>query len=155
MNRSVVPVLLPCLPGDLCSRPYPGHPRGCPNYGKRPTCPPRAERWTPEFLQQYYWLAIWNVFAFGAHVCRMQTKHPDWSRRQHECCLYWQGGARRDLRTAVCAALIGKPPPMPKVEYVPEAHGVDVTATMRSIGIELEWPPKVYAYQVALAYWPV
>ena len=27
---------------DLCPRSYPGHPHGCPNYGKRPSCPPQA-----------------------------------------------------------------------------------------------------------------
>lgn len=28
---------------------------------------------------------------------------------------------------------------------------VDVTATMRSVGIDLEWPPITKAYQIALA----
>jgi len=28
--------------------------------------------------------------------------------------------------------------------------GVDVTATMRSAGVELEWPPRKIAYQVYL-----
>jgi hypothetical protein len=32
----------------------------------------------------------------------------------------------------------------------PEACGVDVTATMASIGVALEWPPVSTAYQVAL-----
>jgi len=31
-----------------------------------------------------------------------------------------------------------------------EANGVNVTATMKKIGIELEWPPREYAYQVAV-----
>jgi hypothetical protein len=37
------------------------------------------------------------------------------------------------------------------VFLVPEAHGLNVTATMKSIGIELEWPPKTVTYQIALA----
>jgi hypothetical protein len=32
----------------------------------------------------------------------------------------------------------------------PEAMGVNVTATMKEIGIQLEWPPKRWAHQVAM-----
>lgn len=39
--------------------------------------------------------------------------------------------------------------------YVPEACGVDVTATMKLIGIDLEWPPVNVAYQVALVGTPL
>jgi hypothetical protein len=28
--------------GKLCRLPYPNHPKGCPNYGKRALCPPKA-----------------------------------------------------------------------------------------------------------------
>jgi len=34
---------------------------------------------------------------------------------------------------------------------VPEAMGVNVTETMKRVGIELEWPPVNVAYQIALA----
>ena len=33
----------------------------------------------------------------------------------------------------------------------PEACGVNLTATMQKIGIELEWPPENVAYQIVLA----
>lgn len=151
----VQPVMLECAAGDLCRRPYAGHPKGCPNHGKRSTCPPQARRFGPaEFEPPARWYAIWNVFPFGEHVERMRMKHPDWSRRQLECCLYWQGGARKQLeqelerfrrsRKALGFGVRG-------IYRIPEAHGVDVTATMRRVGIELEWPPRTVAYQVALA----
>ena len=38
-----------------------------------------------------------------------------------------------------------------KMVTCPEAAGVNVTATMASIDIDLEWPPVTVAYQVALA----
>lgn len=149
----VVPALLECPPGDLCQRPYPNHKKGCPNYNQRGICPPGASRWTPGLIAERDFVAIWNAFDFGGHVARMQEKHPDWSQRQLECCLYWQGTARRQLREEANlflfrSNLLLKDVP---VEYIPEAHGVNVTETMRRIGIELEWPPKTTTYQIALA----
>jgi hypothetical protein len=146
----VEPVLLDCPPGDLCQRRYSGHGRGCPNYGKRETCPPQAERWTPDSCWGKAWYAIWNAFDFGAHVEKMRGLHPNWSQRQLECCLYWQGTARKKLKDEVIEFLHHVTPPLPTVEWVPEAHGVNVTETMRRAGIILEWPPKTVAYQVAL-----
>jgi hypothetical protein len=148
----VTPVLLPCDPGSLCRRPYPGHPKGCPNFGKRPTCPPQAERWTLETIARYDWYAIWVVFEFGEHVERMRVAHPDWSQRQCECCLYWQGTARRRLREFVVEFLgeAAIPGVADEVYYVPEAHGCDVTATMATLGVALEWPPQVVTRHVAI-----
>ena len=37
------------------------------------------------------------------------------------------------------------------VTTCPEAMGVDITSTMKSIGIELEWPPENFTYQIALS----
>ena len=146
--KQVVPVLNPSVRG-LCTRPYPGHPRGCPNHGKRDTCPPAAP-----LLGEYYDLSravwvIWNRFPFGEHVARMQAKHPDWSDRQLACCLYWQGTARKQLEETI--AMFTMAVGALSVTRCPEAMGVDVTATMASLGISLEWPPGQWAYQVALA----
>lgn len=151
--RHVIPVLLNVPPGDLCQSPYPGHRHGCPNYGKRDSCPPRAPLFTSEMLDwpgSEIW-AIWSVFPFGQHARRMQREHPNWSQRQCKCCLYWQGGARRQLRSEVTKFLAEVQLPVPLVCWTPEARGMNVTATMRQIGIVLEWPPHEVAYQVALA----
>jgi hypothetical protein len=103
-----------------------------------------------DLTRQVY--AVYNAFDFGSHVARMRGKHPEWSNRQVECCLYWQGTARVQLREQV-VAFFGTAAGRSMIGVVldcPEACGVDVTATMRLIGIELEWPPKTVAYQVAL-----
>jgi len=149
--RLVQPVLDPKV-RSLCARPYEGHAKGCPNLGQRDTCPPRAQL-LPELLdltQPVF--AVWNAFPFGDHVEAMRGAHPDWSERQLRCCLYWQGTARSVLRDEVEAFL--REHPGLHVLTCPEACGVDVTETMRSVGVELQWPPLTLAYHVALAGTP-
>lgn len=133
-----------------CGLPYPNHPKGCPNLNdpNHPWCPPRAPRIEHAFdLSRPIW-AIWNAHPFGEHVARMRALHPDWSQRQVECCLYWQGTARKQLRERVNVFLRHHPG---LVAYSPEALGVNVTATMRQLGIELEWPPVNLTYQIVFA----
>lgn len=79
----------------LCLRSYPRHKNGCPNYGNKDICPPNApilKRYIDPDQEVY---AIFNRFEFGEHVDRMYKLHPTWSKRQAECCLYWQGTARK------------------------------------------------------------
>ena len=134
----------------LCVKPYYNHKKGCPNFGKKKGCPPG----TPAFHSVYNLskpvYAIYNVFNFRDHIERMKVKHSNWSQRQLECCLYWQGTARKELRIE-----IEKFKQMFPSEYVitkcPEGMGVLVTNTMRKIGVSLEWPPKNFTYQIAFA----
>lgn len=144
----VEPILCDEVRG-LCRRPYPNHPRGCPNWGKRGSCPPKAKRFKDVFeLGEVF--AIWTTFPFGEHVERMRQKHPDWSERQLACCLYWQGTARKNLNAEIKRFLIGNP--IMVVTRCPEAMGVDVTKTMLLGACErLEWPPRTVTYQVAMA----
>lgn len=151
-------VLLNREPIELCQTPYPGHPKGCPNHGKRKTCPPKAKLWTEKWVRTHHLWVIWTVFDFGKHRRAMRRAHPDWSRRQTECCLYWQGTARRRLKDEIERFLstewydYGLRRMMFKIETCPEAHGLNVTATMAAIGRILEWPPREKTYQVAVAY---
>ena len=135
----------------LCLKPYPNHPHGCPNYGKKKTCPTQAP-----FLYDIVYLnkpiyAIWTIFDFQAHVQKMKRNHPNWSKRQLECCLYWQGTARKNLRKAIERFRQQHPSDNWVCLTTPEACGVDVTATMRLLGRRLQWPPTTKTYQVALA----
>jgi hypothetical protein len=136
---------------NLCARPYPNHPYGCPNFGKRLTCPPNSH-----FIDDIYdiscgfWV-VWIDFDLGAHRRKMKKRHPDWSERQIDCCLYWQGTANKMLREEVADAeyyLDGRGGW--QVSYCPEALGVNVTATMRNLKIDLEWPPKEIVRKVAI-----
>jgi len=137
---------------ELCRKRYRGHPRGCPNYGKKAGCPPGAKLWADSFdIAAPAWV-IWNRYSLLEHVRRMRAGHPKWSDRQCECCLYWQGTARKALKAEIdryrWSGRFGR---HYEIVRCPEAMGVNVTATMRSVGIELEWPPQRWSYQVALS----
>jgi hypothetical protein len=133
----------------LCRLPYPGHPRGCPNFGRKAGCPPSCPMIGDAIDLGRPVFAIVNEFDLAAHVLRMRLRHPGWSERQLVCCLYWQPTARKHLTAKLMAFLAAHP------DYVsdacPEAGGVNVTETLRRAGLELEWPPVKVARQVALA----
>ncbi len=152
-NRILTPII-DYRVRELCAKPYPNHPKGCPNYGRKAGCPPHC--WVIENIIDLSKavFAIWNVFDFGAHCRKMKAKHPEWSQRQIECCLYWQPTARQQLRHQIEMFYLGNTVSDMKIIKTPEATGVNVTATMKSIGIELEWPPKTITYQVVLAGLP-
>ena len=163
--RQVVPAIDPKV-RKLCFKRYPGHPRGCPNYGKKKSCPPAAPLLGVVLDLARPVFAVWNAFDFGAHTSRMRAVHPGWTPRQVACCLYWQGTARKALCDELVThireqwavqctgytlrSLEGSSGLGWRVVTCPEACGVNVTETMRRIGIELEWPPRTVAYQVAL-----
>jgi len=153
----VYPIMLPMPPGHLCSKPYHGHPRGCPNYGKpgRQKCPPQTKLFDLKYAASNggVWYVVWNVFDLAAHREHMRAKHPTWTERQLVNCLYWQGTARKQLRSVVRDFCLRYNTGHDNyIVYVPEAHGVDVTATMRQAHQYLQWPPDTLTYQVAMAY---
>ena len=136
---------------SLCLRPYPNHKKGCPNYGKKKGCPPGVPMFDLVYDLSKSIYAIYNGFDFKRHVDRMKEKHPDWTKRQLECCLYWQGTARKQLRELIEEFEKLSPKGMFSITAVPEAMGINVTKTMRNAGIVLEWPPVNVAYQAVLA----
>lgn len=150
MIFKVEPIIayLTCL--RLCIKEYPGHKKGCPNFRRKQGCPPSVNPFNEVYDLSAPVYAIWNVFNFREHVVRMKNKHPLWSKRQLECCLYWQGTARKELRIE-----IERFKEMYSDKYVitkcPEGMGVLVTNTMKQIGVHLEWPPKNFTYQIAFA----
>jgi len=134
---------------ELCTRPYPLHPKGCPNFGQKDTCPPKAKMFFEVFDPSYPVYAIVNAFDYRGHKEQMRAKHPEWSERQLACVRFWQGKARKQLKLAINMFL------SKHENYAattcPEALGVNVTETLKNAGIIMEWPPKEIAYQVALA----
>jgi len=139
-------VLLECKSAKLCISPYPGHTKGCPNFNTRNSCPPRAKELSKVFDMTKRIVLVAVRFDLGEHVLRMSEKHPDWSNKQLVCCLYWQMGVVKKLKAlAARQADDGM-----VILTIPEAHGVNITETMKNIGFELEWPPKKYVWKVAL-----
>ena len=147
----VMPVFNVSVRG-LCRKPYPGHPKGCPNWSRRSSCPPQAPLLDSVLDLSKPVYCIYNEFDLGSHVERMYKRHPIWSERQLRCCLYWQGKARKQLRHRTRSFLANHTGLV--VLYCPEACGVDVTATMNEIGIQLEWPPLQKVFQVAIVGTP-
>ena len=136
---------LPGNPEKLCRLPYPGHPKGCPNAGKRVSCPPEAPMLSPG---RYLLVAV--QFDLAAWAARMKEKHPAWSDRQARCCLYWQGQVRRELREYVWHIGPYRSADSP-VEYIPEAGGANIDLMMKTLGHPLQWrPPIDFVWKVAL-----
>ena len=137
----------------LCARPYPLHPKGCPNVGKCDRCPPAAPFFNEAFDLRRQVYAVVNEFNLGQHVARMAVRNPAWSARQLACVLYWQGTARKQLNAKIQAAL-GHLPGY-AATWCPEGMGVNITNTLAAAGVELEWPPKEIVRQVALLAVPI
>jgi hypothetical protein len=137
-----------CDAARLCRLPYPGHPRGCPNLGRKPGCPPCPSLGERLDLSRPVY-AVVNEFDLAGHILKMRLRHPKWTERQLRNCLYWQPRARKHLRNRVAAFLVQPGHEDFAADYSPEAGGVDVTATLRRAGIKLEWPPRTTARQVA------
>jgi predicted metal-binding protein len=133
----------------LCTKVYPGHPKGCPNFNHKDGCPPGAPQFDDVYDLSEPIYAIVNKFDISEHRKRMRNLHPTWSLRQLDCCLYWQPKARKQLMIGI-KQFLGK---HSKYHFTtcPEAMGVDITKTLELVGIHLEWPPVNFTYQVTLA----
>lgn len=134
---------------NLCKNSYHNHKYGCPNFGKRKNCPPEAKLFDKVYDLNKPIYAIANKFNFKKHIADMKKKHPKWTKYQLRCCLYWQGRARKQLKELVADFLREHKNYI--VTSCPEAMGVNITETMKQVGIILEWPPENYTYQIVLA----
>ena len=134
----------------LCVRPYPLHPRGCPNVGKCDRCPPIAPLFGDAFDLERPVYAVVNDFDLAGHVTRMRERNPAWSDRQLRCVLYWQSKARKQLASRIDRTLASSSCMGYSMTWCPEGMGVDVTTTLSEVGIDLEWPPIQIVRQVAL-----
>jgi len=147
---AVYPIIDSSVRG-LCAQPYPRHPKGCPKFNAgHATCPPAAPRFYDVFDIKFPVYAIVNEFDMAGHVSTMQQRHPTWSDAQLRNCLYWQAGARAELRRKVTATLKQESFSGYGFTMCPEAMGVDVHITLLQEGVLLEWPPVNIARQVAL-----
>lgn len=119
-----------------CRLPYPGHPKGCPNWGIKKGCPPEDPRILEkrfELASPLYLVASW--FNVEAHARRMKDIHPTWSERQCRCVLYWQGTSRAELYARINIARRMLDVDMHST--CPEGLWVNVYATARLAGLKL------------------
>lgn len=129
---------------NICRRKFYGHPHGCPNYGKKPGCPPFAPLLSEvlDLTQPVY--VIYTEFALGQFAERMRLTHPAWQEhpRQWYNPRRWQPTARKMHRQDI--AEFKRDHPETFIIASPEANGVNLTEVMQSIGITLswQWPPE-------------
>jgi hypothetical protein len=133
---------------EWCKLPYPDHPKGCPNYGKKPACPPNAPL-INEFidLNKTIWFVVVK-FNLGEHTKRMRIKYPNWSDRQARCVLYWQPRVNKRLKYLCKSYSEG----IENSVYTtcPEAMGVNVIQTSKTLGIPIHSRPKDVVYKIGL-----
>ena len=139
----------------LCARPYYGHPHGCPNYGKRPECPPNAPLIDKVLDLEREIFVIYTPFEVGEFAEHIWENHPGWNNRQIYNPRYWQPCARKLHRMDVANDVeeLG-------IEIVTgnaEGQGVNYSFLMKNMGIELSWvwPPEHsldnITYRISLA----
>lgn len=115
--------------GDWCQFPYHGHPKGCPNYNKRWSCPPKIGKISDHFSLNENLFLVNSVFNIESHAKTMKANHPTWSDRQARCVLYWQNSSRKQLRER--SRSIMKFLNLNQYTECPEGMGVNVYATGR------------------------
>ncbi len=123
--------------GTWCKLPYPGHPKGCPNFPKCPNT--RVDFCTLISCGLKRWFAVVEEFDLKAHAEEMKRRHPDWSERQCRNLLYWQGPVRLLLTAKAYEHWV----PGGIVLEIPEAHGINVFETMAKVGIVIERHPDI------------
>jgi len=129
-----------------CTFPYPGHPKGCPNYNKSKECPGKVDLIQNVFdLEKPNWFIIIE-FNIGEFAVKMKTKHPNWTNKQARCCLYWQNSVRKKLRIKCNELILNKDR---NYTLLPEAMGVNVFRTCHRLGIKMRKNPQNIFYKVA------
>ncbi len=138
-------------PRSKCAKQYEGHKKGCPNYGKKSMCPPNIPMFDEVFDVEKDIYCIYYAYNIKKHMDNMKEKHPNWTDRQLRNVLYWQGTAKKEHKKIVNEFL------KDHTEYeviAPEAMGIDVTGSVKTIGIDLEWLPVNKSYRIAFAAIP-
>lgn len=134
--------------GQWCQLPYPDHPLGCPNYGKRNACPPYAPSVHDFFdLTKRHWFLI-TEFPFSLYIEEMRSKHPSWSEKRLRCLLYWQGHIRKVQHQRIDAFRGQFQDTL--FSLLPEAMSINIFKTLRYSGVDIEVKPQRKVLKVAL-----
>ena len=133
-------VIEPKAQGYWCQLPYPDHPKGCPNFGKKKGCPPQAEIFSENYQPPYYLIS--ETFDIKSHINKMKTLHPQWSERQCRNLLYWQKSVNKKLKENSKQYLSSLNDDSMRLIEIPEATGINIFQTCANAGINLEKLPK-------------
>jgi predicted metal-binding protein len=119
-----------------CKLPYPNHPNGCPNFGKRKGCPPNTPNADKFFDLSKPLYLVYGEFDLKTHMKSMLRKHPNWSERQLRNVLYWQPRSKAQMKARAKSAmlLLG----LTACHTFPEALGINMYATAALSGLRYE-----------------
>jgi predicted metal-binding protein len=131
----------------LCVKPYAGHPKGCPNFGKRSYCPPQTSRFPDVYEKEAHIVVV--GLNFRKYLVMMRERHPNWTDRALRNQLYWQGYLRKHL-VKYANEILKELGNEGEVVVNPEGMGINLTKTCVKVGLKLEWPPKNWVYKIAL-----
>lgn len=132
-----------------CLLPYPNHSKGCPNFGKRKTCPPQALLFQDVFdMSKPMWMVMVE-YDLQTHVEVMKERHPKWTERQLFNCLWWQPMVNKFLRDST-EKLLQKGDGL-VATYCPEAMGVQVIETAKKVGFDhIQVPPRDFVLKISV-----
>jgi hypothetical protein len=121
----------------LCTQSYYNHKGGCPNWAKKPGCPPRL----PLLNEQYDIDSIYAIvarFPFKEYIDKKRALiHPDWNNRELVNQRHWQG----HLRSLVFNYWDRVKGDFPNHKFIknPEGQGVNLQESLKQVGIDLDW----------------
>jgi len=134
--------------GYWCQLPYPGHPKGCPNFNKKEGCPPNVELFLETYQPPYY--LITEIFDIESHIKKMKTRHPEWSERQCRNLLYWQKSVNKKLKDKSKRYLSSLDDDSMELIEIPEATGINIFQTCNNVGITIEKNPRKQVIKIML-----
>lgn len=129
-----------------CKLPYPNHLHGCPNWGMKNICPPKAPLFEKFIKPPFTLVAV--KFDLEKHSKNMKEKHSKWTDKQARCVLYWQG--KLDKQLGEMCEKVASNISDAIILYKPEANGVNVFKTCRKVGLILERNPQKIVWKVAI-----
>lgn len=150
-----------------CQMPYPGHPKGCPNFGRSPTCPPQVGM-RPDILVTYdIFILTYAIFDFKNYQQQRWEETQDnreyWNENRIKCNLYWQSSVKKLMKKFIQRKFCSKS----NIKYPKfgelfgagsgfwnrpslEAVGINVFSTLKKNNICYEIKPMTTITMVAL-----
>jgi len=138
----------------------------CPKYGVKWTCPPRIPNldYREVFVEYENFLAVFYKKRFTGitptakhreessnllHKTLLEIEKVLW-QKDHPLAVTFIGGCCK-LCKDECSIEKCKQPSLARIPL--EACGINVVKTMRKVGIEIVFPPKVFFYRVGMLVW--
>lgn len=135
-------------PKSWCVKPYPNHPKGCPNFNNKIGCPPHFYMYDDLFDMKMDSYVVVTKHNLKDHFEYVKNSNPNFKVTQTRNILYWQDTVRKlneievlkFIKDNIVATTDG------------ESLGVDIILTLKQIGIDLKfsYPIDEEVYRVAL-----